>query len=756
MSNYTSLKASINANIKQNGNQEITGQILNSVLNAMVNTLGAGYQFAGVATPASNPGTPDAKVFYIANGKGIYTNFGGIDVTEDEVVILYLDSAWHKVSTGIALKSEIPDISGKADKSTTLAGYGIGDAYTKGEVDDALEGKQDTITDLDAIREGARKGSTALQSESDPVYLADKPKLALKVEIPDVSGKVDKVVGKGLSSNDYTDADKLKLTGLENYDDTQIRELIAGKANLQHQHTVADITDFPELYYDATAFFTSGAYPSDRYEELLEAVKAKKTVYATIDEEGYVSYVFFMSSANSDGSSSRVLLTTIFADGSNLYINTFVLQQSGMTPLKESITGKADKSTTLAGYGIGDAYTKGEVDDALEGKQEKLVAGDNITIVGNVISSTGGGPGGSTDLSAYAKKADVEASLEGKQDTITDLDAIREGARKGSTALQSESDPVYLADKPSLALKTEIPDISGKADKSELSSVATSGSYNDLINKPTIPYKTSELTNDSGYLNSIPEEYVTETELDSKGYLTEHQDISGKADKATTLSGYGIADAYTKTEVNTKLSTKVDSVAGKGLSSEDYTSEEKTKLAGLSNYDDTAIKADLAKKANDADLATVAKSGLYSDLTGTPTIPTKTSELTNDSGFLTSVPSEYVTETELEAKGYLTKHQDISGKEDKYTSATSSSGTVELSDTKMYILGEQSAVTITLPSGAESNGREYLCQFTAASSGCTLSVPDTITWLGNETPTINAGKTYQLSILNNLAVIGEF
>ena len=44
-----------------------------------------------------------------------------------------------------------------------------------------LNSKQDTIPDLDAIREGARKGSTALQSESDPVYLADKPKLALKV-----------------------------------------------------------------------------------------------------------------------------------------------------------------------------------------------------------------------------------------------------------------------------------------------------------------------------------------------------------------------------------------------------------------------------------------------------------------------------------------------------------------------------------------------------------------------------------------------
>ena len=36
------------------------------------------------------------------------------------------------------------------------------------------------------------------------------------------------------------------------------------------------------------------------------------------------------------------------------------------------------------------------------------------------------------------------------------------------------------------------------------------------------------------------------------------------------------------------------------------------------------------------------------------TVPTKTSDLTNDSNFITSIPSEYVTETELKAKGYLT------------------------------------------------------------------------------------------------------
>ena len=107
MSNYNSLKTTIDANIKQNGNQEITGQILNSVLNQMVTTLGAGYQFAGVATIDTNPGAPDAKVFYIANGKGTYTNFGGLEVMEDEVALLKYDTAWTKEVTGIATADQL-------------------------------------------------------------------------------------------------------------------------------------------------------------------------------------------------------------------------------------------------------------------------------------------------------------------------------------------------------------------------------------------------------------------------------------------------------------------------------------------------------------------------------------------------------------------------------------------------------------------------------------------------------------------------
>lgn len=80
MSSYATLKSAIQAVIKQNGNNEITGDLLQQTLLAMIESLGAGYQFAGVATPSTNPGTPDQRMFYIG-GPGTYVNFG------DQIVV---------------------------------------------------------------------------------------------------------------------------------------------------------------------------------------------------------------------------------------------------------------------------------------------------------------------------------------------------------------------------------------------------------------------------------------------------------------------------------------------------------------------------------------------------------------------------------------------------------------------------------------------------------------------------------------------
>lgn len=110
MANYANLKATINANIKANGAEEITGPILNNVLNAAVNALGAGWQYMGVATPATSPGTPDANVFYIASTAGTYTNFGGLAVADGEVAILKYNGSWSKEVTGAATAAQVTQL----------------------------------------------------------------------------------------------------------------------------------------------------------------------------------------------------------------------------------------------------------------------------------------------------------------------------------------------------------------------------------------------------------------------------------------------------------------------------------------------------------------------------------------------------------------------------------------------------------------------------------------------------------------------
>lgn len=42
----------------------------------------------------------------------------------------------------------------------------------------------------------------------------------------DIKNKVDKVSGKGLSTNDYTTEEKKKLASLTNYSDSEVRKLI--------------------------------------------------------------------------------------------------------------------------------------------------------------------------------------------------------------------------------------------------------------------------------------------------------------------------------------------------------------------------------------------------------------------------------------------------------------------------------------------------------------------------------------------------
>ena len=91
------------------------------------------------------------------------------------------------------------------------------------------------------------------------------------------------------------------------------------------------------------------------------------------------------------------------------------------------------------------------------------------------------------------------------------------------------------------------------------------------------------------------------------------------------LDKTGLALVWEK--IKNALAGKVDKVDGKGLSTNDYTSTEKTKLAGI----ETGAQANV--------LEGIQKNGTNVTITNkiaNISVPTKTSDITNDSGFITS------------------------------------------------------------------------------------------------------------------------
>lgn len=177
--------------------------------------------------------------------------------------------------------------------------------------------------------------------------------------------------------------------------------------------------------------------------------------------------------------------------------------------------------------------------------------------------------------------------------------------------------------------------------------------YNDLLDKPSInnvtlegnktleelgvPLKTSELTNDSGFISSIPSGYITESELSDEldNYATLAQ-LNTKAD-ASSLSAVALSGSYNdltnKPTIPSKTSQLTNdsnfvSDANYVHTDNNFTTTEKNKLSGIASGAEVNVQSDWNVTNTSSDAFIKNK----------PSIPTKTSELTNDSGFLTSAP----------------------------------------------------------------------------------------------------------------------
>lgn len=231
-------------------------------------------------------------------------------------------------------------------------------------------------------------------------------------------------------------------------------------------------------------------------------------------------------------------------------------------------------------------------------------------------------------------------------------------------------------------------DISHLATKVEVSEKANKADLVDFVTESFVTQEISKIPqyNDTEIreilkkkIEEIPEEYVTESELESKGYLTQHQDISHLATKieiSEKANKADLVDFVTESELESKgyLTEHQDISA---LASKDYVDQSVSSLINgapetlntLKEVSDAlkanedvviALNESIGSKADKSSLVGLAtESFVISEITKIPSYDdTEIRDLVSSK--LSEIPEEYITESELESKGYLTEHQDIS------------------------------------------------------------------------------------------------
>lgn len=78
--------------------------------------------------------------------------------------------------------------------------------------------------------------------------------------------------------------------------------------------------------------------------------------------------------------------------------------------------------------------------------------------------------------------------------------------------------------------------------------------------------------------------------------------------------------------------------------------------------------------------------------------------------------------------------------------------TFTLTPNIFHVWGTVASLTLTLATASTTTMDEFMFQFTSGTTATTLSLPSTVKWVAE--PEIEAGMTYQVSIVNNIAVIG--
>jgi len=194
----------------------------------------------------------------------------------------------------------------------------------------------------------------------------------------------------------------------------------------------------------------------------------------------------------------------------------------------------------------GPYYTKSQTDTLLNAKQDDLTAGSNITISGSTISATNTTYTAGTGLDLTGTEFSVDNTVAMKTDIPTVNNAtlkIQKNSTNVATFTANSSTDVTA----NITVPTKVSDLSNDSGfitnsvdnltnytpTSSLATVATSGSYSDLSNKPTIP---AAQVNSDWNASSGVAEILNKPALATVATSGAYSDLSGTPTIVTTVS----------------------------------------------------------------------------------------------------------------------------------------------------------------------------------------------------------------------------
>lgn len=471
-----------------------------------------------------------------------------------------------------------------------------------------LAGKQDTLTAgtgitiqnnvISATASQQVQSNWAETDQSSVSYIQNKPDLSIYAESADLAtvattGDYDDLSNKPDLSVYAETADLATVATTGDYDDLTNKPDLSVYAETSDLATVATTGDYDDLInkptipsFDSTqmAAINSGVnstkvgnYDTHIADTTIHVTSTDKTNWNAKENASNKSQTLDPTSTTEFPSSAATanFVNSSVASATANFLGNYELADLGLT--YPATTSQIE--TALDGYSFSTTPTNNDyvyvevknpqttgIDDEVQRYKfngtswlyEYTLNNSSFTAAEKAAIDSGIDSAKVAVYDAHVANSDIhvttsdKSTWNAKQDAISDLSTIRSGAQAGSTAVQP-GDLATVAVTGDYDDLTNKPDLSVYAETADLAVVATTGSYNDLTNKPTIP---AAQVNSDWNASSGVSQILNKPDLSV--YATQ-SDLNGKQDTLTAGSNISISN-------NVISATDTTYSAGTGLS----------------------------------------------------------------------------------------------------------------------------------------------------------------------------------------------